>query len=83
LKPSEQAIALVKYLRTEGVSLWPDAAGNIKVYPAGLLTPDHRALLIAHKPAVVAWLRQYATEHCPSDDELRRRGWLNGNGATA
>ncbi len=76
---SSDAIQLVVYLRKEGFSFWPDDAGNIRVHPAGLLTPDHRALLIAHKPAVVAWLRQYATEHCPSDDELRRRDWLKGD----
>ncbi len=79
---SSDAIQLVRYLRTEGFSFWPDTSGNINVFPAGLLTPDHRALLIAHKPAVVAWLRYYAAEHCPSNDELRRRGWLPDKGHT-
>lgn len=82
MKPSEQAIALVQYLRKEGVSFWPDDHGNICVHPAGLLTPDHRELIRAHKPAVITWLHQYAVEHCPSDDELRKRGWLPDKGQT-
>jgi hypothetical protein len=76
---ASDAIRLVVNLRKEGVSFWADSGGNICVRPAGLLTPDHRTLLIQNKPAVVAWLRQYAAEHCPSDDELRRRGWLPGD----
>lgn len=46
------AILLVQHLRKEGVSFWPDDNGNIKVYPAGLLTPEHHELIRAHKPAV-------------------------------
>jgi hypothetical protein len=75
---SDAAILLVRRLRLEGVSLWADG-DDIRIMPAGFLTPDDRELLRAHKPAVVAWLRQYAAEHCPSDDELRRRGWLPGD----
>jgi hypothetical protein len=76
-----QAIAVVKHLRLEGVSIWADQQGDIHVSPM-ILTPEDRALVIAHKPAVVAWLRAYAVEHCPSIDELRRRGWLNGERTT-
>jgi ABC-type glycerol-3-phosphate transport system substrate-binding protein len=67
VKPSERAIALVQYLRKEGVSFWADNAGNINVHPAGLLTPDHRELIRAHKPAVVAYLRWYASEMLPDN----------------
>lgn len=69
---SEQAIALVQYLRKEGVSFWPTEDGNIRVHPAGLLAPEHRALLKAHKPAVVAWLCQYAADILPDDATLRQ-----------
>jgi len=41
--------------------------------PAGFLTPEGRELIRAHKPAVVAWLRQYATDMLP--DEIRLRRW--------
>jgi hypothetical protein len=74
---SEQAIVLVRHLRLEGVSVWADQQGDIHVQPA-ILKPEDQDLIRTHKPAVVAWLRQYAKETCPSDDELRRRGWLKG-----
>lgn len=61
VKNSEQAIQLVQYLRKEGVSFWADG-DNIRVHPAGLLTADHRALLKANKPVVVAYLRWYAED---------------------
>jgi hypothetical protein len=72
------AILLCRRLRLEGVSILADG-NDIRIIPAGFLTPDDRELLKAHKPAVVAWLRHYATEHCPSNEELRRRGWLPGD----
>lgn len=62
MKSSEQAIKLVQYLRKEGVSFWPDDDGNINVHPAGLLTPDHRELIKAHKPAILSWLKWYASD---------------------
>jgi hypothetical protein len=37
--------------------------------------------LKAHKPAVVSWLRYYAKETCPSDDDMRRRGCAPDTGA--
>ena len=61
MKPSEQAIALVKYLRTEGVSVYANG-DNIVVSPAGLLTDDHRALIRVHKPAILSWLKWYAKD---------------------
>lgn len=69
---SSEAIRLVQYLRKEGVSFWADDHGNINVHPAGLLTPDHRALIRAHKPAVVAYLRWYASEIRPDNDTIAR-----------
>ncbi len=77
-KSCEQAIALVRHLKLEGVSLWADQQGDIHVAPA-ILRPEDRELIRAHKREVVRWLRQYATEHCPSDDEMWRRGWLPGD----
>jgi hypothetical protein len=71
LKPSD-AIQLVRYLRKEGVSFLPDDVGNISVCPAGLLTPEHRALIKVNKPAVIAYLRTHAKEMLPDEETLRR-----------
>lgn len=57
----EQALAVLKYLRTQGVSFWADG-DDIRVYPAEKLPPEHRALIAEHKVAVVAWLKWYAAE---------------------
>ncbi len=73
---SSDAIRLIQDLRKKGLSFWTDAAGNLVVRPAGLLTPARRALLKTHKPAVVARLQRYVAEWCPSDEDMRRRGWL-------
>lgn len=56
MNSSEDAILLIRRLRLEGCSFW--AEGNdIRIMPAGFLTPQDRELIRAHKPAVVAWLR--------------------------
>ncbi len=80
-KSCEQAVALMRHLRLEGVSIWTDQQEDIHVTPA-ILKPEDQELIRAHKLAVVAWLRQYAAEHCPSDGEMRRRGWLPDKGQT-
>ena len=57
----DDAIRLIQHLRKEGVSFYVDG-DNIRVHPAGLLTPDHRALIRAHKPAILSWLKWYAKD---------------------
>jgi len=70
-KSCEQALALVRHLRLEGVSVWADQQGDIHVMPA-ILTREDQELIRAHKPAVVTWLRQYATSMLPDDATLRQ-----------
>jgi hypothetical protein len=68
---SSDAIALVRHLRLEGVSIWADQQGDIHIMPA-LLIPEDRALIRANKPAVVAYLRRYAADMLPDQATLDR-----------
>jgi hypothetical protein len=70
---SSEAINLVRYLRTEGVSVYANG-DNIVVSPAGLLTPDHRELIRANKTAILAWLKWYADDIGCTDAAQHWRG---------
>ena len=51
-KSCEHALALVRHLRLEGVSVWADRQGDIHVMPA-ILTRQDQELIRAHKPAEI------------------------------
>ena len=68
-----EAINLVRYLRLEGVSVYANG-NNIVVSPAGLLTPEHRELIRAHKSAILEWLKWYADDIGCTDAAQHWRG---------
>ena len=80
---SSNAIALIRHLRLEGVSIWADQQGNIHVMPA-ILTPDDREVIRAGKADVVAYLRRYAVDMLPDDTTLRQwQSEVRGSGPSA
>jgi hypothetical protein len=54
---------LIQHLRSRGVTLTPRDDGNLSVRPKGVLTDDEREQIKAHKPELIAYLRQ---QHQPT-----------------
>ena len=63
--------AVLDHARAEGLILRPDG-DTLRVRPSGLLTPELRAVLMAHKPALLELLR------AEGRDDLAERITLRG-----
>ena len=67
---------LLQHLQRRGVTLAPRDDGNLSVRPKGVLTDDERAQIRAHKPELIAYLRQQSQPPARIDWTQRARDYL-------
>lgn len=69
------AAMLLAALRHGGLEVWASDS-NVMVRPASLLTPRLRELVLANKPALLAYLRRHPDLRGPFEQALRHGGMV-------